>query len=181
MTISMSLREQVRQRANFACEFCGVTETDVRGQLTIDHFQPKNKGGDDSLGNLLYCCPCCNQYKLDYWPDQPEAPQLWNPRHELASQHVLELDDGTLYPLTEMGAFTVRRLRLNRPPLVAHRLRCMLAAEEIRLLTNYRELVGLIKQLLIQQATLLEEQQQLLCKQQELLKRLIHSQQINDE
>ncbi|MCP4347828.1 MAG: SpoIIE family protein phosphatase [Desulfobacterales bacterium] len=28
----------------------------------FDHFRPKSKGGDDSPGNLIYCC---NQYKLD--------------------------------------------------------------------------------------------------------------------
>lgn len=29
MTLSVELVEQVRQRAGFACEYCGVTETDV--------------------------------------------------------------------------------------------------------------------------------------------------------
>jgi len=38
MTITADIREQVRQRANFACEFCGVTETDTGGHLTVDHF-----------------------------------------------------------------------------------------------------------------------------------------------
>lgn len=56
MTITDQMREQVRQRANFACEYCGVTETDTGGQLTIDHFHPRSKGGDDDLDNLLYCC-----------------------------------------------------------------------------------------------------------------------------
>ncbi len=37
MTISHTLREQIREYANFACEFCGVTEVDTGGQLTIDH------------------------------------------------------------------------------------------------------------------------------------------------
>ena len=109
MTIKAAVREQVRQRANFACEFCGISETDTGGQLTIDHFQPKKKGGGDSLDNLLYCCIRCNQYKLDYWPAHPDDPSLWNPRREPPSQHFLELDDGTLYPLTETGAFTLRR------------------------------------------------------------------------
>jgi 5-methylcytosine-specific restriction endonuclease McrA len=68
MSISSEIREQVRRRANFACEFCGASETDVGGQLTIDHFQPKSKGGNDSLENLLYSCIRCNQYKQDYWP-----------------------------------------------------------------------------------------------------------------
>jgi hypothetical protein len=37
MTIAEGLREQVRKRANFACEFCGIMETDMGGGLTIDH------------------------------------------------------------------------------------------------------------------------------------------------
>ena len=98
MTITTEIRKQVRQRANFACEFCGITETDAGGELTIDHYQPTAKGGDDGPENLLYCCARCNQYKLDYWPTYPDAPSLWNPRREPASQHFLELDDGTLYP-----------------------------------------------------------------------------------
>ena len=56
MSLSETIREQVRQRARFACEFCGVTEADAGGQLTIDHFQPATKGGSDGLENLLYCC-----------------------------------------------------------------------------------------------------------------------------
>jgi hypothetical protein len=45
MTITSEIRDQVRQRAHFACEFCGVTETDAGGELTVDHFQPTAKGG----------------------------------------------------------------------------------------------------------------------------------------
>lgn len=46
--ISAELREQVRQRANFAYEFCGVSETDVGAKLTIDHFQPQSREGSDT-------------------------------------------------------------------------------------------------------------------------------------
>jgi len=74
MTITVDIREQVRQRANFACEFCGVTEIDSGGQLTIDHFQPSTKQGSDNLKNLVYCCIRCNQYKLDYWPTHANDP-----------------------------------------------------------------------------------------------------------
>ncbi len=175
MTITDQIREQVRQRANFACEFCGVTETAVGGELTVDHFQPRAKGGDDSFENLLYCCVRCNQYKFDYWPTHPDDPSLWNPRCEPASQHFLELDDGTLYPLTATSAFTLKRLRLNRPPLVAHRLRKRQQAEENRLLTRYQGLVRLLEQLNIQLYVLMEEQRQLLEEQRELLLRLLLS------
>ena len=115
------LRAQVRLRANYACEFCGVTETDAGGQLTIDHYQPKSKGGNDELSNLLYCCVCCNQYKHAYWPSQPESPKIWNPLVDSTAIHFLEVEEDKLFPLTKIGSFTIERLRLNRPSLVAHR------------------------------------------------------------
>jgi hypothetical protein len=174
MTITDDMREQVRRRANFACEFCGVTETDAGSELTIDHYHPRAKGGTNNLENLLYCCPRCNQYKLDYWPAQPDDPSLWDPRRESASQHFFEMDDGTLHPLTAVGAFTLKRLRLNRPPLVAYRLRKRQRAEEVRLLTRYREIVQLLEQLNTQLSDLMEEQRQLLGEEWELL-RLLHA------
>jgi hypothetical protein len=173
MTINSEIREQVRLRANFACEFCGVSEIDAGGELTIDHFRPRNNGGDDSLSNLIYCCIRCNQYKHDYWPIRSEDPLLWNPRHEPASRHFLELHNGTLHPLTATGAFTLQRLRLNRPSLVAHRRRKRQEAERIRLLTRYRDLVQVVEQLLNQQSALMEEQQRLLEEQQRLLQLLL--------
>jgi len=173
VTITDDIREQVRRRANFACEFCGVTETDTGGELTVDHYQPRAKGGGDSLENLLYCCPRCNQYKADYWPTKPDDPLLWNPRREPSSQHFLELDDGTLHHLTAVGAFTLKCLRLNRPPLVAYRLRKRQQAEETRLLTRYQETVRLLEQLNTQLSALMEEQRQLLEEQRELLRLLL--------
>jgi hypothetical protein len=46
------LKEQVRQRAQCACEFCGITEIDAGGMLTIDRFQPRTEEGSDALTNL---------------------------------------------------------------------------------------------------------------------------------
>ncbi len=54
--IDDAVRRTVRQRAHFACEYCGLREADVSGELTIDHFQPTSKGGSDALENLIYCC-----------------------------------------------------------------------------------------------------------------------------
>ena len=73
MSISDEIRMSVRQNAGFACEFCGVSETDVGGELTIDHFRPISEGGDDQIENLLYCCSRCNLYKLDYFPNSSSA------------------------------------------------------------------------------------------------------------
>ena len=173
MTLPAPIREQVRRRAEFACEFCGVSETDAGGSLTVDHFQPRVSGGTDDFDNLIYCCACCNQYKHDYWPTHPQEPRLWNPRHEPPKHHLIELEDGRVHPLTATGSFTLLRLRLNRPPLVAWRLRKRAQAEEIRLLERYRDLVQLLAQLHRQKAAMLEEQQQLLAEQRSLLRLLL--------
>jgi hypothetical protein len=173
VSISEDIRQQVRERANFACEYCGVTETDTGGELTVDHFQPRVCGGTDDLDNLLYCCYRCNQYKADYWPAQPEHPALWNPRRETIAGHLLLLADGTLYPISAMGEFTLKRLRLNRPALVALRLRKSARAEEQHLLTRYRDLLALLQQVHDQHAALLSEHRALLEEQRALLRLLL--------
>jgi 5-methylcytosine-specific restriction endonuclease McrA len=94
MTIDSATWQQVRQRAQFSCEFCTVSETDAGGELTTDHFRPRSKGGASDVENLIYCCFRCNLYKQDYWPSTPEAPELWNPRQDPASLHFLNLDTG---------------------------------------------------------------------------------------
>ncbi len=173
MSITKEIRESVRQRAACACEFCGVSETDTGGELTLDHYQPQTKGGTDDLENLLYCCNRCNLYKHDYFPASPTEPMLWNPRTEPASAHFLELEDGSLSPLTHMGAFTLQRLRLNRPPLVAHRLFKRKNKEEAHLLNRYRELLVLLEQVNSQLGAVTEEQHSLLEEQQRLLRLLL--------
>jgi hypothetical protein len=173
MSVSAEVRLLVRQRTGYACEYCGVSETDSGGELTIDHIQPQTKAGSDDPENLVYCCNRCNQYKADYWPESPDAPSLWNPRVDSRETHFLELADGTLHPITEIGAFTLRRLRLNRPALVANRLERTLRALERRLLERYSEYLSILEKLYSQQSELLEEQQKLLKQQAELLRRLI--------
>ena len=158
MTLSASLREQIRNRAAGLCEFCGVSETSVGGQLTIDHFQPQSKGGQDSLENLVYCCVRCNQYKQNYWPVNATEPKLWNPRQEKQSDHFVELEDGRWFALTSTGEFTLRRLRLNRPALVKYRLQKKQRLDENRLLTRYRDLTQSLTSLNAQLVELVEEQ-----------------------
>jgi hypothetical protein len=173
MSISSEIRLHVSQRADFACEYCGVGETDTGGELTIDHYHPQALGGSDDPDNLLYCCQRCNQYKADYWPSTADDPMLWNPRNEQRAAHMLTLADGTVYPLTPTGVFTVRRLRLNRPPLIAYRLRRQTRVEETRLLTELRDLVALLEGLQQRHAALLDEQRALLEEQRAILALLI--------
>ena len=173
MNVSAQTRQHVRERAGFACEYCGVAETDTGGELTIDHFQPRTCGGTDDPENLLYCCHRCNEYKADYWPGRPDDTPLWNPRREQRDSHLLLLAAGTLFPITAVGEFTLRRLRLNRPPLVAFRLRRRSDAEEQRLLAQLHELLTALEQLQHQHAALLREHAALLAEQHALLRLLL--------
>jgi HNH endonuclease len=173
MSLTASIREQVRQRAQCACEFCGTTEIDTGGLLTIDHFQPRSKTGSDVLENLIYACIACNQYKQDYWPRTETAPALWNPRQESASQHFVEQENGELTALTPTGVFTIKRLRLNRSQLIAARQRRQQQLQVERLLQRYQELTTLQAQINIQLTDLTMEQQVLLKEQRKWLRVLL--------
>lgn len=119
MSVSEETKQLVRRRARFACEYCGVSETSAGGELTVDHFRPQSKGGSDEPDNLVYACVRCNLYKSDFWTENPEASQLWNPRIEPFRNHFWQTEDGFLFALTENGEMTLNILKLNRPQLVA--------------------------------------------------------------
>lgn len=172
MTVPASIWEQVRERAERACEFCGVNEIDAAGELTVDHFRPKQREGSDDLSNLIYCCFRCNIYKAAYWQDDPGLPQLWNPRQESRDLHLVTLDDGSLYPASLAGRFTIERLRLNRPQLIDYRRRKLVAARVLSLLKTYEELTAIELPLLEQEAELSEAHRALLQDVHLLIKRL---------
>ena len=105
MSVSNDLRNTVRERANYACEYCGATEEGSGGILSIDHYIPQSKGGTDDLNNLIYCCFRCNLYKQSYFPSNANAPSLWNPRIDLFEIHFLVKENGLLDGLTSVGKF----------------------------------------------------------------------------
>jgi 5-methylcytosine-specific restriction endonuclease McrA len=54
-------REQIFSRDDYHCVYCGECfEPDA---LTIDHVQPRMRGGDRSGGNLVTACSACNARK----------------------------------------------------------------------------------------------------------------------
>ena len=85
--------EQVRQRYNHRCGYCGVSEVDVGSELTVDHYQPLSADGDDSDDNLVYACMKCNQYKGDFFPtddDLAYGRRVLHPLRDDVSDHVRE-------------------------------------------------------------------------------------------
>lgn len=121
-------RETLRRLYQFRCGYCGISEVDIGAELTVDHFQPRSQGGKHEPGNWVYCCHACNEYKGDLW--QPNSLQrILHPLRDGLHAHLVEEEDGTLRGLTTAGRFTIERLRLNRPQLIAYRLECRRQAE----------------------------------------------------
>ncbi len=54
-------RLRIFQRDQFRCVYCGNVFPDA--DLTLDHVEPRVKGGDHSDGNLVTCCQACNELK----------------------------------------------------------------------------------------------------------------------
>jgi hypothetical protein len=62
---------------------------------------------------------------------------------------------------------------LNRPPLIAYRLRKQTEAEAVRLLSTYLEMTTVLVQLNKQLSRAVEEQQRLLLEQRALIRLLL--------
>lgn len=117
--LSEFVREEVRQRANFLCEYCHTDERWQLVQFTIDHIVPVSSGGSDELENLTLACFHCNRRKSNKQSvfdtqSNSEIP-LFNPRQMSWSTHFLwSADSLQIIPLTETGRVTVELLELNR-------------------------------------------------------------------
>ena len=170
MSLPAETQRRVRERADFACEYCGVREVDAGSILTIDHILPRSEHGSDTEDNLAYACPRCNEYKGAYFPQSPTDPLLWNPRIQARELHMLALLDGTLLPLTDTGRWTIMRLRLNRAALIAYRQNRQRQIESERQLQQYRDTVDLLNQLLTQEEKQRRDQQDLLRTLRDLLR-----------
>jgi hypothetical protein len=54
-------RQEVLERSGYRCVYCG--ERFDAADLTVDHVEPRMRGGDHSTGNLVACCRVCNAEK----------------------------------------------------------------------------------------------------------------------
>lgn len=70
-----SRRERIFRRDEHRCVYCGGTFPEE--QLTVDHVEPRVKGGDHSEGNLVACCAACNTAKagLPAWAFLSRRPE----------------------------------------------------------------------------------------------------------
>ncbi|HKO17092.1 MAG TPA: HNH endonuclease signature motif containing protein [Gemmatimonadaceae bacterium] len=56
-------RRRIFERDGYRCVYCGSRFP--AEELTIDHVQPRVRGGDRSDGNLVTACEACNTLKGD--------------------------------------------------------------------------------------------------------------------
>lgn len=117
---------EVRERYGFRCGYCGVSETDSVGELTVDHYEPVSNGGMEDDENLVYACFRCNLHKSDTTPyivnaDGEIVKRILHPLRDALHEHIGENDDGTLFGITGTGESHIEILELNRAPLVAWR------------------------------------------------------------
>ncbi len=69
-------RTEIFARDDWTCVYCGLAGS--AESLSIDHVQPRTRGGDDSGGNVVTACLQCNALKgsrslTDFLVDFPDA------------------------------------------------------------------------------------------------------------
>jgi hypothetical protein len=130
--MELGLRERVRDRAGFRCEYCRLPEVFALNSFHLDHVVPSFHGGDDGAENRALCCASCNARKgtnlAGFDPDSGQLCELFNPRRQTWADHFV-IEDGQFRGKTATGRTTVwvcdmneaNRLRLRRE-LVQHGL-----------------------------------------------------------
>ena len=118
--LPLHIREQVRQRAAFLCEFCHTDEHWQLVPFTIDHLLALAEGGNDTLDNLALACFHCNRHKSNKQSVGDamlgQEVLLFNPRVMNWAEHFIWSADGLrLLPHTDSGRVTIDALTLNRP------------------------------------------------------------------
>jgi CRISPR/Cas system Type II protein with McrA/HNH and RuvC-like nuclease domain len=58
-------RQKVFKRDEYQCVYCGSQK-----ELTIDHVQPRSRGGRNTWTNLVTCCSKCNHKKGNKTPEE---------------------------------------------------------------------------------------------------------------
>ncbi len=112
------LRELVRERAGYRCEYCRLRQEHSPFVLQVEHIVPRKHGGDDDPSNLALACDRCNLHKgsnlsgID--PETKQVVSLFHPRSQSWHEH-FTLQDLYIVGLTSCGRATVRVLNMNAP------------------------------------------------------------------
>lgn len=110
------LRQQVADRAEHRCEYCLMKEADSFLTFHLDHIISRKHGGEDTLDNLAYACPHCNQHKgtdlatiIEHTDD---LVRLFHPRKDSWEDH-FSVEGGEIIGETRIGTGTSKLLQFN--------------------------------------------------------------------
>lgn len=70
-TVAFS-RRNIFKRDRFTCQYCGAQPGSE--ELTIDHVQPRSRGGTSTWENCVLACIECNSKKADRTPIEAHMP-----------------------------------------------------------------------------------------------------------
>jgi hypothetical protein len=112
------LRERVRRRAGFRCEYCRLPEHHQAGLFTLEHIIARKHEGLTRMGNLAWACLQCNSHKgpnlagrLQEGGSSGLVP-LFNPRRHKWSKH-FRFEGAVIVGLTAIGKVTIQVLAMN--------------------------------------------------------------------
>ncbi len=71
-------RENVYLRDAYQCQYCAKHCTNA--ELTLDHVQPRSRGGNTSWRNVVTACVRCNRDKGRLTPEEASMPLRTVPR-----------------------------------------------------------------------------------------------------
>jgi HNH endonuclease len=112
------LRQSVRARAAYQCEYCRLPQEFSDLRFHIEHVIPRQHGGGDDADNLALACPDCNLRKgpnltgID--PASGDVVRLFHPRRDVWSEH-FSYKGADILGLTAVGRTTVPLLEMNAP------------------------------------------------------------------
>lgn len=124
--MSENLRQFVRKRAKYHCEYCKRSEEVQGDRFHIEHIVPRSAGGETREDNLCLACDLCNGSKYNFQtgidPETNDEVPLFNPRIQEWSDHFKISDDyREIIGLTATGRATINRLKINRDYVVRAR------------------------------------------------------------
>ena len=127
--VPTALSRKVRERANAACEYCRLPQSEQEATFHIDHVHPTTLGGATRLNNLALACVTCSLCKAARISVRDSATgqfvPLFHPRRDRWSGHFKWAAQWRVIGLTPTGRATIAALKMNRPAIVA--IRCLLA------------------------------------------------------
>jgi hypothetical protein len=112
------LRQAVRTRAAYQCEYCRLPQEYSELRFHIEHIIPRQHGGGDDSQNLALACPDCNLRKgpnltgID--PQTGEIGRLFHPRRDTWFDH-FRYEGQNIVGTTSIGRTTVSLLEMNHP------------------------------------------------------------------